>query len=59
MKHIYRCSACMNYTLESSCPKCHHAAVLARPPKYCLQDKYASYRRLAKQEEFKKKGYFK
>jgi len=57
MEHIYLCSACMKYTLENSCPQCHQTAVLARPPKYSPEDKYASYRRLARQEELEKKGF--
>lgn len=58
MEHIYFCASCQHYTLEKTCPRCAHATVLARPPKYSPDDKYAPYRREAKKEELQQKGLY-
>ncbi len=49
-EHLYKCSSCKIYTLKKECPACGKAALLPRPPKFSLQDKYAEYRRKAKKE---------
>ena len=54
-KHILFCKTCKRYTMEKVC-KCGHDAILARPPKYSLEDKYGSYRRQIKEKELSKQG---
>ena len=52
MKHILKCEDCDAYTLKETCPHCNGKAVLAIPPKYSPLDKYAKYRRIAKEDGF-------
>jgi H/ACA ribonucleoprotein complex subunit 3 len=54
MKHILKCKDCSIYTLEERCPKCGTKTNICIPPKYSPVDKYAEYRRKAKQPERKK-----
>ena len=49
MKDLLRCVACGNYTLKEQCD-CGGAAQTPKPAKYSPEDKYASYRRKARQE---------
>lgn len=49
-KEILRCVACDNYTLKRICPKCGDVAILPKPAKYSLLDRYGAYRRLAKKD---------
>lgn len=42
--------------MRDVCPKCGGKAVQSKPPKYSPEDKYASYRRKAKEEMLKKEG---
>ena len=56
MKKILFCGNCSKYTMKQECTVCSSKTVEARPPKFSLDDKYASYRRLAKEEERKEKG---
>ncbi len=53
MKHILRCQKCSKYTLTSEC-ECGGTAIENKPPKYSPEDKYADYRRKAKEEQWKK-----
>jgi len=55
MKHIFKCTKCNEYTLSEEC-KCGGKAVSVKPPKYSPDDKYGSYRREAKKDQFKKEG---
>ena len=55
MKHIHKCQKCNAYTMKSCC-SCGGTAIEAKPPKYSPEDKYAQYRRQAKQEQRKKEG---
>ena len=49
MAHLYKCTKCDNYTLNSkTCPKCGSPVSDPKPPKYSPQDKYGVYRRKAK-----------
>jgi H/ACA ribonucleoprotein complex subunit 3 len=48
MKHIFKCTGCLEYTISNKCPKCGEKAVTPKPAKYSPQDKYAKYRRIAK-----------
>ncbi|MBD3310550.1 RNA-protein complex protein Nop10 [Candidatus Woesearchaeota archaeon] len=56
MKHILRCTGCGQYTMKETCPACKNPAVSPKPPKYSPEDKYGSYRRKAKQQEYKERG---
>lgn len=55
MEHLFKCP-CGQYSLESTCPKCHAPTLNPRPPKWSPEDKYASYRRQAKEADRKEKG---
>ncbi len=49
MKHLMRCPKCRTYTLKESC-SCSAKTIMPKPPKYSPDDKYASYRRKAKEQ---------
>jgi H/ACA ribonucleoprotein complex subunit 3 len=49
MKHILKCEN-SHYTMKDICPKCSKKALSSRPPKYSVEDKYAEYRRRAKEQ---------
>lgn len=55
MYHILKCFACGKFTMNELCV-CGEKALTVRPPKYSPQDKYADYRRKAKESELKQKG---
>ena len=55
MKHIFKCSVCSKYTMKEIC-SCGSKTLAAKPMKYSPLDKYSSYRRKAKIEEYKKEG---
>jgi H/ACA ribonucleoprotein complex subunit 3 len=57
MLHILKCQE-GHYTVENECPKCGAKAILPKPPKFGLQDKYSEYRRKIKKEELKKRNLF-
>jgi len=57
MKHILRCEKCRQYTMQPVCPKCRGKAVSTRPAKYSPDDPYGDYRREAKKELLKQKGF--
>ena len=46
--HILKCERCGSYGLEENCP-CGGKRVIAKPPKYSVDDKYADYRRKYKE----------
>lgn len=46
---ILKCPSCSSYGLSESC-SCGGKRVFSHPPKYSPEDKYAKYRRLAKEE---------
>ena len=56
-KHIHKCGSCQLYTLHEACPKCQGKTIIPKPPKFSLNDKYSSYRRESKKEEFAEKGF--
>jgi H/ACA ribonucleoprotein complex subunit 3 len=56
MRYILKCTSCGKYTLKESCPACSSNAVRAAPPRFSPDDKYSSYRRQAKEPEWKKQG---
>ena len=55
MKHILKCKSCGKYSLSEEC-SCKGKAVRPIPPKYSPDDKYADYRRKAKEEEYIHQG---
>jgi rRNA maturation protein Nop10 len=42
--------------MKQECPTCSGKTVEAKPPKFSLDDKYASYRREVKEKKRKEKG---
>ena len=55
MKRILTCENCGNYTMKNICA-CGAKAITPKPAKFSIEDKYGSYRRKAKINEFKGKG---
>ncbi|MBI4140331.1 ribosome biogenesis protein [Candidatus Woesearchaeota archaeon] len=55
MEHILYCQNCRKFTMNAVC-SCGSSAVTVRPVKYSPLDKYASYRRQAKEPELTMKG---
>lgn len=55
MQHILKCEACNKFTMKESCV-CEAKTVPVKPAKYTPQDKYAQYRRQAKEAEWRVKG---
>lgn len=51
MRHILKCEDCGIYTISETCPSCEKRTVSMKPAKYSPQDKYAKYRRMAKEQE--------
>jgi len=56
MKKINICQKDKTFTLSDKCPKCGGEVKTTVPPKYSVDDKYASYRREAKEKERKEQG---
>lgn len=54
MKHIMFCGVCGKYTMKEE--HCGKRTIVPRPPKYSPDDKYADYRRKAKEGMLKEKG---
>ncbi|MBN4049223.1 nucleolar RNA-binding Nop10p family protein [archaeon AH-315-M20] len=55
MKSILKCKSCNKYTMKKTC-SCGGNALTPKPAKFSIEDKYGSYRRKAKINEFKTKG---
>ncbi|MFC1751305.1 nucleolar RNA-binding Nop10p family protein [Pseudomonadota bacterium] len=55
-KHLLKCQECGKYSMKEKC-SCGGKAINIKPPKYSPEDPYAKYRREAKEEDWKKKGY--
>lgn len=51
MKHILKCIKCSKYTLSKNCNLCNIPTKECKPPKYSPEDRYAEYRRKAKEIE--------
>lgn len=45
---LKRCTACKEYTLQETCPRCGAKATPNRPAKYSPEDPYGEYRRKLK-----------
>lgn len=54
MRHILKCKKCYKYCL-SDC-SCGGETIDTKPPKYSPEDKYGSYRRKVKEQEWKRLG---
>ena len=57
-KHILKCGTCDAYTLSEECSNCNSKAILPKPPKFSLIDKYSRFRRETKKEILKKKDLY-
>jgi H/ACA ribonucleoprotein complex subunit 3 len=55
MRDIRFCPSCAKHTLKETCD-CTLTTVPVFPPKYSPEDKYARYRRTAKETERKARG---
>lgn len=55
MARLLRCTACGRYTLAEACP-CGGAAASPKPPKYSPEDRFARFRRQAKEGLRKEEG---
>ncbi|PIN81297.1 ribosome biogenesis protein [Candidatus Woesearchaeota archaeon CG10_big_fil_rev_8_21_14_0_10_32_9] len=50
MVHILKCTQCESYGLDELCT-CGSKRIIIIPPKFSPEDKYAKYRRQAKEQE--------
>ncbi|MCA9477933.1 MAG: ribosome biogenesis protein [Nanoarchaeota archaeon] len=48
--NILKCTTCGSYGMSSEC-SCGGTRMLCKPPKYSPEDKYAKYRRMAKEQQ--------
>ena len=48
-RHINYCKNCDLFSMKSKCPKCNTEIHQTIPAKYSPEDKYAKYRRMAKE----------
>ncbi len=55
MKNILKCQGCGKYTMKEVCA-CRSKSLTPKPAKFSIEDKYGSYRRKAKIDEFKSRG---
>jgi len=49
MKHILKCEKCGKYTMKELC-SCGGKAITTKPAKFSVDDRYAKYRREAKEQ---------
>ena len=56
MKKIKMCPEDRLYTLKDKCSKCGTETIITAPPKFSVDDKYAGYRREAKEKLRKEAG---
>ena len=55
MKHIFKCKKCNKYTMREICD-CGSTTINSKPLKYSEKDKFASYRRKAKLDDYANRG---
>ena len=55
MRSILKCENCGKYTMKEICA-CNGKELTPKPAKFSVEDKYGSYRRKAKLDNFKKEG---
>jgi len=56
MKHILKCTTCGRYSLKALC-SCGAPNVVPRPAKFSPEDAYGKYRRQAKHDMLKERGF--
>ncbi|NHV97197.1 MAG: ribosome biogenesis protein [Thaumarchaeota archaeon] len=54
-KLLRRCDRCQIYTLSKICRRCGSETVYPHPPKFSLEDKYATYRLVERYKNSKPK----
>lgn len=54
MRKIFKCKVCRGYTMQTE--HCGGAAADAKPAKFSPEDKYAKYRRAAKEKQLQEEG---
>lgn len=54
MRHILKCPKCGKYTMKEVC--CSGKTLAPKPLKYSPDDKFSSYRRKAKLNEYANRG---
>ncbi len=55
-KRLLFCRQCQKYTMKQLCSTCGEKTAEKKPAKFSPEDKYARYRRDAKEEQRKKDG---
>jgi len=55
MRHILFCKVCKKFSMKEVC-ECGMKTISPKPPKYSPDDKYASYKRKAKEADREKAG---
>ena len=55
MRHIFKCGNCNKYTMKEVCG-CGQKTLIARRAKFTPNDKFASYKRKAKIDEYRSRG---
>lgn len=55
MRHIFKCANCNKYTMNEICD-CGNKTSPAKPVKFSIEDKFASYRRKAKIGDYRTRG---
>jgi H/ACA ribonucleoprotein complex subunit 3 len=51
MRRILFCPKDATFTLKEACPTCGAPTTTTQPPKFSVEDKYASYRREGKKKQ--------
>ena len=51
---MLKCSKCSRYTFGSKCPACGSATRDPKPMRFSPEDRYAKYRRMAKEKDIYK-----
>ena len=55
MRHILKCAECGKYSMSETCA-CGGKTSAAKPLKFSLEDRFSSYRRKAKLDDYSKRG---
>ena len=56
MRHLYKCHGCGKYTMKETCT-CGSGTIVAKHVKYTPADRLAPYRRKAKADEYRERGF--
>ncbi len=57
MEHLFKCEKCNKYTMKEICDTCNSKTTNPRPAKFSPEDQWADYRRKAKMQQWKEKGF--